>query len=91
MNTATLAPTNSTHTTTGPALHSGEYLTPVQAADALGLQPSTLERWRSVDPGRLPFHKVGRRVFYHRRDIDAFMLASRHGDTTSGEGGGNHG
>ena len=42
-----------------------------EAAARLGLQPSTLEKWRSTGGGPL-FVKLGRAVRYRITDLDAF-------------------
>lgn len=61
-------------------------LTPAEVADALGVEPGTLEKWRSTGRyGRsLPYYKIGRRVFYRRADVEAF-IASRRREHTSKE------
>ncbi len=51
-----------------------------EAAEYLGVQPSTLEGWRFGRIDRQPnYFKVGRRVYYLRSDLDAFIEASRRG------------
>ncbi len=52
------------------------YFTTREAAGYLRLQPSTLERWRSVGGGP-PYQKFGGRVVYLRDDLDAFVNAGR--------------
>lgn len=47
------------------------YLRTAQAAARLGLQPSTLEKWRSTGGGPL-FVKLGRAVRYRMADLDVF-------------------
>lgn len=42
------------------------------AADYLGVQPSTLERWRFVGAGP-KFVKVGRLVRYRRSALEAYL------------------
>lgn len=46
-----------------------------QAAQYLGgISPRTLQAWRSVRGGWGPaFVRLGRRVFYRREDLDAFI------------------
>lgn len=56
-------------------------MTPQAAAEYLGLQRCTLDRWRSTG-GKLPFYKVGGRIFYKRPDLDAFIEAGRRNSTT---------
>ncbi len=52
-----------------------------QAAEVLGLKPSTLAVWRSTGRYNLPFVKVGRLVRYRVSDLAAF-LARRTADHT---------
>jgi len=44
------------------------------AAASLGLQPCTLEKWRSQKKGPR-YHKPGGRVRYDERDLIAFMAS----------------
>ena len=48
-------------------------LTRSQAANYLGVSPGTLEVWASTGRYNLPYVKVGRRVFYRRSDLEAFL------------------
>ncbi len=48
-------------------------LTPQHAALLLGIAPDTLAVWRSTGRYDLPFVKVGRKVMYHREDIQSFI------------------
>jgi excisionase family DNA binding protein len=48
-------------------------LTEQQAAEVLGVKPSTLQVWRSTARYSLPFVKVGRLVRYRRSALDAFL------------------
>jgi excisionase family DNA binding protein len=44
-----------------------------EAADYLGVKSETLDIWRSVGRYSIPFTKIGRRVFYRKSDLDAFI------------------
>ena len=44
-----------------------------EAAAYIGVVPGTLEVWASTGRYDLPFIKIGRRVFYRRSDLDAFI------------------
>lgn len=44
-----------------------------QAADALGVKPTTLAVWRSTGRYNLPFLKVGRLVKYRLSDLAEFL------------------
>lgn len=44
-----------------------------QAADVLGVKPTTLAVWRSTGRYNLPFLKVGRLVKYRVSDLAEFM------------------
>lgn len=64
---------------------------PMQAFDAktaaahLGVQPITLCKWRLNGSGPL-YRKLGRRVVYLRKDLDAFLEAAAR-RSTSDRGG----
>lgn len=47
-----------------------------QAASYIGQQPGTLRQWRSFSKGPA-YHKKGRRVFYKKNDLDAWMASGR--------------
>jgi hypothetical protein len=51
--------------------HASPWMTRTRAAAYLGVPVSRLEKDR-----RIPCHRDGRRVIYHRGELDAFMLAS---------------
>ncbi|HEY0941898.1 MAG TPA: helix-turn-helix domain-containing protein [Steroidobacter sp.] len=53
----------------------GERMTPAQAAEYLGVSPHTLRNWRAAGTGPA-FYAMGR-VFYWRRDLDAFVASRR--------------
>ncbi|KPZ69943.1 Helix-turn-helix domain protein [Shewanella sp. P1-14-1] len=44
-----------------------------EAAEYLGIKSETLDIWRSVNRHPIPFAKIGRRVFYRKSDLDAFI------------------
>ena len=50
-----------------------ELRTENEAAQILGLKPSTLQVWRSTNRYPLPYIKVGRLVRYRQSDLDAFL------------------
>jgi hypothetical protein len=50
-------------------------LTEVQAAEELGVEPVTLQVWRSTRRYDLPYVKVGRLVRYRRSAIEQFLAA----------------
>lgn len=53
-----------------------EILDEKQAAEYVGQKPGTLRQWRTL--GRGPaYHKKGRRVFYKKSDLDAWIVAGR--------------
>lgn len=53
-----------------------------EAAEYLGVQPQTLALWRSTGRYKIPYMKVGRRVYYRESDLDAW-LSSRTVTNTS--------
>jgi len=52
-----------------------ELLTTTQAADILGVMPSSLVTWRCTKAVRVPFVKIGHAVRYRRRDLEAYIEA----------------
>jgi len=54
--------------------HDTELLTIAEAADLLRLRPSTLRSW--ILKRRIPFVKLGSRVFIRRSDCEALIAAS---------------
>lgn len=48
-------------------------LTTEQAAEILGIEPTTLTTWRSTGRYAIPFVRVGRAVRYRRADLDAWL------------------
>ncbi|WP_191830874.1 helix-turn-helix domain-containing protein [Pseudomonas fluorescens] len=49
-----------------------------QAAEYLGLKPGTLNIWRSTKQSPAPAYiKMGTRVFYLKKDLDAFIESQR--------------
>ena len=56
-----------------PKQHNSNLLTTEEAAEYLQIKPNTLEVWRSQDPGKVPFVKVGRNVRYRLEDLQAFI------------------
>jgi hypothetical protein len=48
-------------------------LTETQAAEALGVKPSTLTCWRSTHRYGLAYCKIGGRVRYRASDVAAFV------------------
>ncbi|WP_083782763.1 helix-turn-helix domain-containing protein [Roseibium sp. TrichSKD4] len=58
------------------AVTDSDWLTTNQVGRLLQISPSSLEKARSVGSGpfsKLPYHKIGRSVRYHRRDVLAFL------------------
>lgn len=61
-----------------PALVTAE-----QAAEALGVSPSTLGVWRTTGRYNLAYVKVGSRVRYRRDDLLAFIERRTHNQPTA--------
>jgi hypothetical protein len=57
----------------------GQLLTRSAAAAHLGVQPQTLAVWACTKRYPLPYVKIGRRVMYRLTDLEAFVMANRHG------------
>lgn len=54
---------------------STDLMTPGAAAAYIKIEASTLAMWRSTKRYPLPYVKVGRRVFYRKAHLDAFLAA----------------
>ncbi len=53
-----------------------ELMTPKQLADAMGVTPNTVKRWRLDGEG--PAHiRVGNTIRYHRRDVEKWMESKK--------------
>jgi len=50
-----------------------DLISPVDAAALLCIKKQTLAVWRCAKRHPLPYVKVGRRVFYKRRDLAKFV------------------
>jgi hypothetical protein len=50
-----------------------ELISPADAAATLHIKKQTLAVWRCAKRHPLPYVKVGRRVFYKRRDLERFV------------------
>ncbi|MDA8259217.1 MAG: helix-turn-helix domain-containing protein [Betaproteobacteria bacterium] len=48
-----------------------------RAAEYLGVAPGTLEVWRCTRRYPIPYMKVGRKVYYDRADLDAWLASRR--------------
>lgn len=54
-----------------------DLLTPNEVANLIGVQTSTLSRWR-VERRHLAFVKIGGRVRYRRETVEAFIAQAEH-------------
>lgn len=54
-----------------------EILDADEAAHALGVKPGTLAVWRSTGRYSLPFVKIGSKVQYKRKDLEAWVDSRR--------------
>ncbi|MGF6635220.1 helix-turn-helix domain-containing protein [Paraburkholderia sp. MM6662-R1] len=63
-----------------------ELVTNTEAAKILGVEPETLAQWRYLRKfaESLPYFKVGRKVFYSKRDLFAFLETCRVGGAAMG-------
>jgi len=59
----------------------GEYLTPNDVAEMLGVSVKTLASWRSTKRYPLPFVRVGRCIRYRRTDLEEFLEKRREATT----------
>ena len=49
---------------------------PPAVAAHTGITVATLATWRCIDPKRIPFHKIGRKVIYDLNEVDAVLAGS---------------
>lgn len=71
-----MSSTSTNSDTTRPVRFDEDRLTREQAADYLGLgNPHTLAVWHSTGRYNIPVIKIGRKVFYRRSDLDAFVAS----------------
>jgi hypothetical protein len=54
--------------------------TEVEAAEALGVKPTTLQIWRCTKRYPLAYIKVGRLVRYRQSALDAFLTSRTQGE-----------
>lgn len=54
-----------------------EWLDRTQAAEYLGYKVSTLEGWACTGRREIPYYQRGRKVFYKKADLDAFIESCR--------------
>lgn len=58
--------------------HKDDYLTEKQVADEYPIYSvNSLRFYRSTQRSLFPFHKIGRKVFYKREDIEKTLAKSR--------------
>ena len=55
-------------------IEQSEFLTEREAATEFNIAVKTLQNWRSANPPRGPaYQKAGRKVLYHRRDVERWI------------------
>jgi len=52
-------------------------MTREQAAEYIGVSPSTLADWAHTGRRELPYYQLGRKVFYMKSDLDEFIESLR--------------
>lgn len=55
------------------AISNSQRVDTAQAAAFLGLRPATLTVWRCTGRYRLPFIRVGRKIYYRVSDLEAWL------------------
>ena len=53
----------------------------VEVSEFTGIPVTTLCFWATMHPDRLPYYKYGKRVWYNRSEVLAFIAASKVGGT----------
>lgn len=48
-----------------------------QAAEYIGVQPDTLNKWASIGHPNIPYYRVGGKAVYDTEDLDAFLARNR--------------
>jgi predicted site-specific integrase-resolvase len=56
-----------------------DFLSPAEAAEILRVTAGTLEAWRRTGSQDLVYSRVGRNIYYERKDIYAFMRSKKVG------------
>ncbi|MBP7953553.1 MAG: helix-turn-helix domain-containing protein [Nitrosomonas sp.] len=54
-------------------MENNERLSPDQAAKYIGFEKSTLASWRCTNKQKIPYIKIGKKVFYYKSALDAFI------------------
>ncbi|EAA7986687.1 helix-turn-helix domain-containing protein [Salmonella enterica] len=52
-----------------------------EAAAYIGVTSQTLANWAHTGKEQIPFHKSGRKVVYHKADLDAYIDSTRRTQT----------
>ena len=55
------------------AANSDDFFDCNYAAAFITSSPNTLQKWRSTGKHKIPFLKVGKKIYYYKRDLVAFM------------------
>ena len=63
-------------------MQDSEFMTTVEVADLLRTPVESVRFWRHTRKGPKSF-KVGRRVLYARRDVEAWIADARRGESAS--------
>ncbi len=58
-----------------------DQLTPAEVAEELDVTVGTLSVWRTTQRYPLAWYKLGRKVFYRRGDVEAFIDSRKRGQT----------
>ena len=53
-------------------------MSPEEVARCLDVTVETLAVWRCTKRYPLPWYKIGRKVFYRRSDVEAYIEGTRH-------------
>lgn len=50
-------------------------MSPREAAPYIGVTEGTLAVWRSTRRYPIPYYRIGNKIFYSKRDLDAFLAS----------------
>jgi excisionase family DNA binding protein len=56
-------------------MHTKDLLTEPEAAEILGIAAGTLKRW--IQDGRLPYFKLGKKIWINPADVQDFIQRNR--------------
>lgn len=56
-------------TAIGNIINDSDRMNTFEAAKIIGVEPQTLASWRCTKKESVPYYKIGRKVFYKKKDL----------------------